>query len=123
MIAACLADVADQFTNLAPLRSSVTRAWRLYRAAGVDIETVTQAHYLARAVTREHQAAIRARQPGADRTAPISPFCLSRIDLTYFRAGHGAVACVTGPAGSGPPSRARPSQTHGVGDCWPICLI
>jgi hypothetical protein len=69
-IAACLADFAEQLTDLAPLNSSVTRASRLYRTAGVDIDAFTRALYRARAITRERQAGIKARQPGADRSAP-----------------------------------------------------
>jgi hypothetical protein len=66
---ACLADFAERLTDLAPLSSSVTRAWRRYRATGVDIDSSVRARYRARAVTREHQDGVRARQPGADRSA------------------------------------------------------
>jgi hypothetical protein len=62
-----LSDFARELGDAAPLASSVTRAVNIQRATGVAFEDFAAALHHARAVTKEHWAAIRKESttPGA----------------------------------------------------------
>lgn len=59
VIVAYLEDFARELNDQAPLTSSVTRAYRIYQRAGVDVPQFIAAMYAARSRTQEHSGAIR----------------------------------------------------------------
>ena len=63
-------DFARELGDNAPLKSSVTRAYNLYRASGASIEMFTDAMYQAKSKTQEHSAAIRTKRADGDVWAP-----------------------------------------------------
>jgi hypothetical protein len=62
-VAAYLADIAPQLGDQAPLPSSVTRALRLFRRAGVPSEQWGDYLYRARSVTQEYSGTIKTKPP------------------------------------------------------------
>ena len=56
-----LEDFARELNDQAPLKSSVTRAYRLYQRTGKPIAVFIDALYQARAITKERSAAIQMR--------------------------------------------------------------
>lgn len=54
-----LEDFAREFNDQAPLKSTVTRAYRLYKRSGKPIAAFVDAMYQARAITKERSASIR----------------------------------------------------------------
>jgi len=69
-IFAYINDFARELGDNAPLKSSVTRAYNLYRASGASIERFTDAMYQAKAKTKEHSASIRTKRATGDAWAP-----------------------------------------------------
>lgn len=69
-IFAYINDFARELGDNAPLKSSVTRAYNLYRASGTSIEMFTDAMYQAKAKTKEHSASIRTKRATGDAWAP-----------------------------------------------------
>jgi len=65
-----LQDISREFNDQAPLKSSVTRAYNLYRQSGVSIDVFTEAMYQARAITKERTASIRSRVEDPRTTLP-----------------------------------------------------
>ena len=63
-------DFARELGDNAPLKSSVTRAYNIYRASGVSIEMFTDAMYQARAKTQERSASIRTQRADGEVWAP-----------------------------------------------------
>jgi len=78
-----LSDFARELGDAAPLASSVTRAVNIQRAAGVDFDAFAEALCHARAVTKEHWAAIRkeATTPGATwSTKQAMPYFFAELE-------------------------------------------
>jgi hypothetical protein len=78
-----LSDFARELGDAAPLASSVTRAVNIQRAAGVAFEDFAAALYHARAVTKEHWAAIRKedKKPGATwSTKQAMPYFFAELE-------------------------------------------
>ena len=61
MILAYIEDFAREFNDRAPLTSSVSRAYNLYRRSGLTREAFIDRLYAARATTKERSATIRSR--------------------------------------------------------------
>jgi len=78
-IMAYIQDFAREMGDTAPLKSSVTRAYNLYKASGKPIGTFIDALYQARAKTKERSAAIRST---GDRTQPYAP----KAKMAYYFA-------------------------------------
>lgn len=60
-ILAYVQDFAREFNDQAPLRSSVSRAYNLFKQSGTSLDVFIQAMYQARAVTKERSASIRSK--------------------------------------------------------------
>ncbi len=58
-ILAYLEDISRLLNDQAPLKSSVSRAYRLFQRSGKSIEVFCELLYQARAITQEHSASIR----------------------------------------------------------------
>jgi phage replication O-like protein O len=54
-----IADFAREFSDQAPLASSVSRAQNLYRSSGLSLDDFIARMYAARAITKERSAAVR----------------------------------------------------------------
>jgi len=63
-------DFARELGDNAPLKSSVTRAYNIYRASGASIERFTDALYQARAKTQERSASIRTQRTDGEVWSP-----------------------------------------------------
>lgn len=59
VIQAYVADFGRELNDRAPLRSSTTRAYNLYRRSGLDLNAFVAQLYAARAIVKERAAAIR----------------------------------------------------------------
>jgi len=97
-----IADFSREFADRAPLKSSTTRAYNLYRQSGVALETFIEGMYRARAIVKERTAVIRAAsdstaQTGATKNKMAYWFSVLE-DLLGLRADGSAV--------STPPSRS-----------------
>ncbi len=57
-------DFAQELHDAAPIRSSVSRAFRLYQASGWTLEGFITALYEARSITKERSASIGANDKG-----------------------------------------------------------
>lgn len=65
-IFAYINDFSPELGDNAPLKSSVTRAYNIYRASGASIEMFIDAMYQAKSKTQEHSAAIRTKRADGD---------------------------------------------------------
>lgn len=65
-----LEDFSREFNDRAPLKSTVTRAYRLYKQSGRPIATFVDAMYQARAITKERSASIRSQAEGSSGRSP-----------------------------------------------------
>jgi len=63
-------DFARELGDNAPLKSSVTRAYNIYRASGASIERFTDAMYQARGKTLERSASIRTQRTDGEVWSP-----------------------------------------------------
>jgi DNA replication protein DnaD len=59
-IASLVVDFARQLGDRAPLKSSTTRAYKLYEESGLDLKAFISCMYEARSVTQEYTASIKA---------------------------------------------------------------
>ena len=83
-----MADLSRELGDGAPLKSSTTRAYNLYRQSGLPIETFIEGLYRARATVKERSASIRGSAdagtaPG--RTLKIAYFFAVLEDLLGLR--------------------------------------
>lgn len=70
-ILAYIQDFAREFNDQAPLRSSVSRAYNIYRRSGTSLETFIAAMYSSRAKVKERTGSIRATAPGTGTSRPV----------------------------------------------------
>ncbi len=87
-ITAFVRDIAAELNDQAPLRSSVTRAWRLYRASGVSIDTFFNHIYDARKETQRRSGSIT-KHDTAGFKAKMAYFFAVLEDLLGFRKRNG----------------------------------
>ena len=79
-VTAYLADFAVELGDEAPLSSTVSRALRILKAAGVPAERWGDLLYQARALTKEHSAQIRKKPSDPGRTFP------AKVRMPYYLA-------------------------------------
>lgn len=62
-----ITDFAREFADQAPLASSTTRAYNLYKAAGIDLDTLIGAMQQARSIVKERSGSIRTQTDDPNR--------------------------------------------------------
>lgn len=83
-----MADLSRELGDRAPLKSSTTRAYNLYRQSGLPIDTFIEGLYRARATVKERSASIRGSAEAgtaAGRTLKIAYFFAVLEDLLGMR--------------------------------------
>lgn len=83
-----MTDFSRELGDRAPLKSSTTRAYNLYRHSGLPIETFIDGLYRARAMVKERAASIRgSSEPGVGvtRKAKMAYFFAVLEDLLGLR--------------------------------------
>ncbi len=114
-IQALIADRAREFVDSAPLKSSTTRAWNLFQAAGVPIDVFENKIFQARALTQEATARITNTTEDPIyhvlRKSKMAYFFATLEDQLNRRAGGDSSTAEEGGSGAGtPPRRGRAKQ-------------
>lgn len=70
-IQAYLADFAKELADRAPLKSSTTRAYNLYKRSGLELPVFINQLYAARAIVKERTGSIRSRGEDSEAGLPV----------------------------------------------------
>ena len=111
VIQSYLADFSRELNDKAPLKTSTTRAYNLYKRSGLSQDVFVSQLYAARAVVKEQTGAIRSQGPNNAAGLPVKHkaayFFAVLEDLLGFRVGDHTSDPATGstkpPQASGTP--------------------
>lgn len=79
-ISSVMRDFARELGDTAPLPSTVSRAYNLYKSSNVDIDTFLDALYEARRITQERTASIKTPSPKKLGPKPKVPYFFSVVE-------------------------------------------